>query len=165
MRLRAQKAEPSVAWSTATNELVRAMTHRMYGLLAATVAAAAMMFAATETFARPAGMHGGRFASSHPMFRPVSPFRHHRRNNGGIFWPADGYYYGPNGEPIAEPTQSASGDIHYTFTNDVPWDWAHRYPPQVTPSDQPYVSNCPTEIAKVFGRDGREQTVNITRCY
>ena len=77
----------------------------------------------------------------------------------------DGFFYGPSGEPILDATQPASGDIHYTFTNDVPWDWAHRYPPSVAPSDRPYVSDCPTEIARVRGRDGSEQTVNITRCY
>ena len=84
----------------------------------------------------------------------------------GAFWPGDeGFYYGPNGEPLAEGTPPTSGDVHYTYTYDVPWDWAHRYPPAVTPSDRPYVSTCPSEAVRVPGRDGREQTVNVMRCY
>ena len=59
----------------------------------------------------------------------------------------------------------ASNDVHYTYKYDVPWDWAHRYPPNVVPSDRPYVSSCPTEIVKVPDNNGQEQTVNITRCY
>jgi hypothetical protein len=46
----------------------------------------------------------------------------------------------------------------------VPWDWAHRYPPNVAPSAKPYVSSCPTESVTVPGRGG-DHTVNITRCY
>jgi len=85
----------------------------------------------------------------------------------GAFWPADeGFYYGPsNGEPIGDGAQPTSGDVHYTYTYDVPWDWAHRYPPAVTPSDRPYVPSCPSEAVTVPGRDGREQTVNVMRCY
>jgi len=63
---------------------------------------------------------------------------------------------------VAQPT---SGDIHYTQTYDVPWDWAHRFPPAVAPSDRPYVSSCSAETLKVPGRYGIEQTVNVTRCY
>ena len=29
-----------------------------------------------------------------------------------------------------------SRDIRYTTTYDVPWDWAHRYPPNVAPSER-----------------------------
>ena len=136
----------------------------MYGTLLASLSAAALMLAANETLAGSV-VHGGRVASAHPISRPAAAqtFRHHRRNNVGTFWP--GGFYGPDGEPTLDATQPASADIHYTVTNDVPWDWAHRYPPAVAPSDRPYVSSCPTEIARVLGRDGREQTVNITRCY
>jgi hypothetical protein len=90
-------------------------------------------------------------------------FRHHRRFGGGSYWPG-AYAYGPTAEPAAETPPSASTDVHYTYTYDVPWDWAHRYPPNVVPSDRPYVSSCPVETVKVLGRGG-EQTVNITRCY
>ena len=57
-----------------------------------------------------------------------------------------------------------SGDVHYTTTYDVPWDWAHRFPPAVAPSDRPYVPSCPTETVTVPGRNG-QQTVNVTRCF
>jgi hypothetical protein len=82
-----------------------------------------------------------------------------------VFWPG-GDYYGPSeGEPPADVTQPNTGDAHYTYTYDVPWDWAHRYPPAVAPSDRPYVSSCPTETVKVRGHSGEEQTVNVMRCY
>ena len=58
----------------------------------------------------------------------------------------------------------ASNDVRYPYTQDVPWDWAHRYPPAVVPSDRPYVSSCPTESVTVPGRDG-DRTINIIRCY
>ncbi len=104
----------------------------------------------------------------HPIFRPsvAHSFRHHRRNNVGTFWPgAGGFFYAPNGEPITDATQPPSGDIRYTYTYDVPWDWAHRFPPAVIPSDRPYVSSCPAESVTVPGRDGKERTVSIMRCY
>lgn len=85
----------------------------------------------------------------------------------GGFWPtAGGYFYGdPNGEPMADVPPPGSSELHYTYKYDVPWDWAHRFPPAVTPSDRPYVSSCPAEIVTVPGRGGREQTVSIMRCY
>ena len=85
----------------------------------------------------------------------------------GIFWPAiGGFDYGPTGgEPVAGVTQPISSDVHYTYTYDVPWDWAHRYPPAVAPSERPYVSSCPAETVTVLGRDGAQKTVNIMRCY
>jgi hypothetical protein len=103
------------------------------------------------------------------MARPsnIHSFRHHRRNNVGVFWPAlEGFDYGPSGgEPLVDAAPPASNDIRYTYTYDVPWDWAHRYPPNVVPSDRPYVSSCPSETVTVPGRGGTEQTVNVMRCY
>ncbi|MGC0394370.1 hypothetical protein ABIF91_006756 [Bradyrhizobium sp. USDA 241] len=55
--------------------------------------------------------------------------------------------------------------MRYTYTYDVPWDWTHRYPPNVVPSNRPYVPSCPTEQVTVPGRGGSEHTVNIMRCY
>jgi len=145
------------------------MTYRMYGAFIASLSAVAFMLSANQTFARSGAAHGGGFTPTHSTFHPhvAQSFRHHRRNDGGTFWPADGAYdYGPsNGEPTVEGTPPASGDIHTTYTYDVPWDWAHRYPPAVTPSDRPYVPSCPTEAVTVPGRDGTEKTVNVTRCY
>ena len=82
------------------------------------------------------------------------------------FWPATGgLFYAPNGEPIVDATPPASGEIHYRYTYDVPWDWAHRYPPNVVPSDRAYITECPSQAVTVLGAGGREHTVNIMRCY
>jgi hypothetical protein len=85
----------------------------------------------------------------------------------GTVWPDTngGFYDSFNGGGPVDGTQPVSGGIHYTHTYDVPWDWAHRYPPAVTPSERPYVPSCPTEAVAVEGRDGQEQTISIMRCY
>jgi hypothetical protein len=148
------------------------MTDRMYGALIASLGVVALMLTANETFARSGAASRGGFTATHSFSRSaaVHGFRHGRRNrnNAGILWPGvEDYGYGSSiGEPVAagvaEPT---SGDIHYTTTYDVPWDWAHRYPPAVAPSDKPYVSSCPAENVTVLGHGGQEQTVSIMRCY
>jgi hypothetical protein len=94
-------------------------------------------------------------------------FRHHPRIHGGVFWPTTGGFYfdPPNGEPMFDAAPAASNDVRYTYTYDVPWDWAHRYPPAVVPSDRPYVSSCGAETVTVPGRGGGEQTVNVMRSY
>ena len=91
---------------------------------------------------------------------------------GGFFPGAGGFFYDPSygsdgsyGDAPVQPPQQSSQDIRYTYTYDVPWDWAHRYPPNVTPSDRAYVTECPEQTVTVRGRDGTEQTVNIMRCY
>jgi hypothetical protein len=133
----------------------------------ASLGALALTFAASETFARSGGAPGAGAAAARAM-PPVAAhaFRQHRRN---FIGPAvvGGYYYGADGTPLtdAPPSQPASNDVRYTYTYDVPWDWAHRYPPNVVPSDRPYISSCGAETVTVPGRGGREQTVNITRCY
>ena len=151
-----------------TNELVRVMAYRMYRAVIASLGVVALMLAANETFARSGAAHGGGFASTHSTSHPswARSLRHHRRNNVGTHWPAlGGFFYGPsNGEPLVDATQP-SGDVHYTYTYDVPWDWAHRYPPNVIPSDRPYVPSCPAETVTVPGHGGQEQTVSIMRCY
>src|SRR6266481_8439357 len=149
MYLRARNARPSVRCCPVTNELVRVMAYRMYGALIASLSVVALMLAANETFARSGAAVRGGSASTHSIFRPsiAHSLRHHRRNNEAILWPAFGdSFYGPsNGEPLADFPQPGSGDVHYTSTYDVPWDWAHRYPPAVAPSDRPYVPGCPAE--------------------
>jgi hypothetical protein len=146
---------------------VRAMTYRKYGAFIASLSVIALMLAANETFARSGATSHGTFTRAHSIsHRSVArSFRHHRLNNAGIFWPAyDDSSYGPsNGEPTADVEQPAQGDLRYTY--EVPWDWAHRYPPDVTPSERPYVSTCPTEVVTVARRDGKTQTVNVTRCF
>ena len=151
-----------------TNELVRAMAYRMYGALIASLSVAALMLAGDETFARSATARRAAFASTHLSFHPPigHSLRHHRRSNLGIFLPAIGGFSGPsNGEPLLDGTQPTSGDVNYTYKYDVPWDWVHRFPPAVTPSDRPYVSSCPAETVTFPGRNGGDHTVTVVRCY
>lgn len=145
------------------------MSNRMYGALIASLGAVALICAADETFAAaPRGM-----TSMHPHFHSHfhSPFarhhfRHNHRNNDlGVFWPDEGFYNEPPGGAGADFTQPIPNDIRNTNAYDIPWDWAHRYPPLVAPSEKPYVSSCPTETVKVSGKYGQEETINITRCY
>jgi hypothetical protein len=101
------------------------------------------------------------------MVRPhgLRGFRRHGHFIGGVWWPDyDDYGYGGAGAPVGEAVPPQSNDVHTTYTYDVPWDWAHRYPPNVVPSDKPYVSSCPTESVTVPGH-GADHTVNIMRCY
>jgi hypothetical protein len=100
---------------------------------------------------------------------PIAPGgRFHRRNHPWVYWPGgggffyDGATYTP---PFGDLAQPLSNDVRYTYTYDVPWDWAHRFPPNVAPSDRPYVPSCPTEQVIVPGRGGGEHAVNIMRCY
>jgi len=140
----------------------------MYRALVASVGVVALMFAANETFAASGAAPRARVIATHSVFRPsvAHSLRHHRRGTAGIFWPGDGFYDEPfSGEPGADVAPPASGDVHYTYKYDVPWDWAHRYPPSVTSSGRPYVSSCPAENVTVPGRDGKQRTVSITRCY
>ena len=142
------------------------MTNRMNGALIVSLGVAAFVLAPNGAFARPGAASRAAFASTHPISHPFAgrSFRHHR----GIgFWPpVGGYFYAPDGVPatdVAPPPTSS--DVHYTYTYDVPWDWAHRFPPNVVPSDRPYVPGCSAETVTVPGRDGREHAVNVTRCY
>ncbi|RZN18272.1 hypothetical protein [Bradyrhizobium sp. Leo121] len=147
------------------------MSYRICGALIASVGAAALLFAANDASARSGGAARAGVASAPSVVRGhVGPaFRPHRRGFVGGFWPGTaGYFDAPAvGEGIAgmPQSQSVSGDFRNTYTYDVPWDWAHRYPPMVEPSDRPYVSSCPSESVTVPGRRGGEHTVNITRCY
>jgi hypothetical protein len=140
----------------------------MYGVFIASLGVVALV--PNQTFAESGGVRGGGFASTHAISHPpvFPPFRHNRRNHlGAVVWPAlEDPYYGPsNGEPTLDVVPTPSNDIRYTYTYDVPWDWAHRYPPAVAPSDRPYVSSCPTETVRFPGRDGGEKTVSVMRCY
>jgi len=153
------------------------MTHKMHAALVASVSLVAFTFAANETFARSGAAPGAAVGAAH-VRGPIAPrvgasVRHHRGNRVGAFFPgAGGFFYDPSygsygsyGDVPVQPPQQSSQDIRYTYTYDVPWDWAHRYPPNVTPSDRAYVTECPEQTVTVRGRDGAEQTVNIMRCY
>jgi hypothetical protein len=143
------------------------MMCRLYGAFIALLGVAALV--PNQTLAEPGAARNAGFASTRSMAHPsIAPsFRHHRRNHAGAVWPGvEDLSYGPsNGEPTVDAAPAPTNDIRYTYTYDVPWDWAHRYPPAVTPSDRPYVSSCPTETVRFPGRDGGEQSVNVMRCY
>jgi hypothetical protein len=142
------------------------MTYRIYGAFIASLGAATLLLA-SPTFAASGAAQGARMAPKHPTFRSAyaRPNLHPRRFRGAGFWGADGDYYGASdGEPIGN-VPPASADIHHTYTYDVPWDWAHRYPPAVAPSDRAYVTECPAQTVIVPGASGEEHAVNIVRCY
>ena len=140
------------------------MMFKLHSAFIASLSAAALLLATGDAFARSGAAPGGGARAMPPA--PGQAFGHHRRNVGG-YWPAGGgYYYAPtNGESPVDAMQPASRDVRYTYTYDVPWDWAHRYPPNVVPSDRPYVSSCSAETVTVPGRNGQDKTINITRCY
>ena len=151
------------------------MMSKVYVALIASVGAVTLLLAANETFAAsgtPRGTLVATPATAHPLAaRPFAahPFlarRFNRRNLPLVYWPGGGSFDEPSfSEPFAGLMQPPSNDVRYTYVYDVPWDWAHRYPPNVTPSDRPYVPSCPSETVTVPGRGGEEQTVNIMRCY
>ncbi|QAU42854.1 hypothetical protein XH86_22430 [Bradyrhizobium guangdongense] len=156
---------------------MRIMMSRSYGALLASLSAAALLLIATDGFARPGGAAPPGIATAaappaaaRPPMAPGGRFRGHgnRFNNPWVYWPGGGgfFYDGANySEPFVDAGQPVTSDVRYTYTYDVPWDWAHRFPPKVVPSDRPYVSSCPTEQVTVPGRGGGEHTVNIMRCY
>ncbi|MDE2376893.1 hypothetical protein [Bradyrhizobium sp.] len=139
------------------------MTNRFRGAVLASLSAVALTFAVDDTFARSGGAPVAGMA--HPHIAPG--FGHHHGRGAWNLWPGGGaFFYGPNAsEPLAEYVQPLPSDVRYTYTYDVPWDWVHRYPPNVVPSDRPYVPSCPSETVTVPGRGGGEHTVNIMRCY
>lgn len=143
------------------------MTYKTCAAYVAIVSAAVIVVTSEGAARSGAGPHGwlGAKAFSHG-FVARSIF-HHRRGNLGDVWPAGGYFDGPNDQagapvPAALPVP---GNMHITTVNEVPWDWVHRYPPLVAPSDRPYVASCTTETTTFPGHDSEVQTVNVTRCY
>ena len=147
---------------------VRVMTSkissRISWALVASLSAAALLLATSETSAR-AGARGG---VSRPIAAPLIARHHHHNRGTGDFWPGVGDYGtsgATDGGPYAAVTQPGYDTPRATCTYDIPWDWAHRCPPAVAPTEKAYAPSCPTEVMKFPGRDGTEQTVNITRCY
>jgi hypothetical protein len=136
------------------------MRSKINSALIVSLSALALVLATSETFAASKSARGA-FASAH---RPGTHFsRHGRRPQAAIGWLGeDGVYYGPNGEELAPPT---SGGVRYGEPYDIPWDWAHRYPPAVAPSDRPYISSCGAETVTVPNSRGGTGQVNIMRCY
>jgi hypothetical protein len=148
------------------------MMSRSYGALVASLSAAALLLATGDSFARPGGgaPHGVTTAAAPMAARaPIGPGARFRgRNTPWVYWPGGGGFYyggGNDNQPFVDIGQPVSNDVRYTYTYDVPWDWTHRFPPNVVPSDRPYVPSCPTEQVTVPGRGGGEHTVNVMRCY
>lgn len=144
------------------------MTSRFFGAILASVGAVALTFAADQAFARSGGAPHGAVTTGAAVAHPhLAPMGRHRGRGAWNLWPGGGgFFYGPStSEPLADFVQPLPNDIRYTYTYDVPWDWVHRYPPNVVPSDRPYVPSCPSETVTVPGRGGAEHTVNIMRCY
>jgi hypothetical protein len=142
------------------------MTRRIHPAFIASLGAIAVMLAASETFARSGSSPRSAFASAHSTAHPsaLRSHRHHRLNDGGLVWDSGYGFYGSTdtefGTGVAQP---APGDVHVTY--DVPWNWAHQYPPILTPTGRPYVPSCPTQTVTVPGHDGKRQAVNITQCF
>jgi hypothetical protein len=146
------------------------MASKVCGAFVASLGAFAIVLSVNAAEAASRGGARGAFAAapagSHAHF--PGAFRHRHRFGpgfGGFFWPGDYYngYNGPDGEPLAGFPQPPASN--FSSTDVVPWDWAHRLPPMVNPSDRPYVPSCTAESVTVPGRDGGEHTVNVTRCY
>jgi hypothetical protein len=142
------------------------MTYTKFGTLVASVGVIAFALASHEASARPVARGGA--ATAHPLAHPFTS-QAFRNRRGGIFLPGvSGDFYGSDGAPVTgvTPPTSSSSDVHYTYTYEVPWDWAHRNPPNVAPSDRPYVPGCTSEAVTVPGaKGGGEHLINVTRCY
>lgn len=135
------------------------MTYRKLGALA-TVGAIALAFATNEAIAQAGGAGVVAAPQAGATVRGAHAFN---RGVGGYFWPGYGYDYGayvPAAGPITAPF-AGPAEVRYTTTFDVPWNWAHRFPPNVIPSDRPYVPGCGEESVGVGGG----KTVNVMRCY
>ena len=145
------------------------MTRKIHWALVASLSAATLMLASNVTSARSGAAVRGAVGVPRPIGAPAIARHHHHRGVGGAYWPGDfgdyGTYGATDGGPYAAVTQPTYDAPRATCTYDMPWDWAHRCPPAVAPSDKPYAPSCPTEVMKFPGRDGTEQTVNVTRCY
>jgi hypothetical protein len=149
------------------------MAYPGFRLLIASVGGLALVLATSETFAASGAAHGG-VAATHGAGRATfaRSMAHHRRGrNAVVYWP-DAYgdygtYGAAPGEPGVDVAPPASGDVHYTYTYDAPWDAVHRLPPNVVPGPRPYVPDCSTQTVTVPRRGDPQQTanINITRCY
>jgi len=128
----------------------------------------ALVLVSHETWSEPAS--GRASASTHTQSLRSMARSHHRqhgRGTGAFFLPSTPVY--DQGIDIAP----SSGDMNYNYTykRDVPWDWAHRYPPSyyaLPPAPPPVMyehsPGCPSQTVTVPTQDGREQTISIVRC-
>ena len=138
------------------------MRSKINSALIVSLSAISLLLATSETFAASRSARGA-FASAH---RPGTHFsRHHHRLQGAFIWPDDDSFYGPGGGAVLDGAPPLTGDVRNSNADDIPWDWAHRYPPAVVPSGRPYVSSCGAETVTVPDGHGGNGQVNIMRCY
>ena len=148
------------------------MMHRMYATAFIASLSVALTLAPSESFGRSEAALRVKSPSTNSAFRPSamrsrvhanfsSRRDHGQRNAGWALWATAGGFYGPsNVEPNVNVTPSISGDVHYTYTYDVPWDAVHRYPRVYE-----YPAGCRSQTETVPRGDGKKQSVNIVRCY
>ena len=148
----------------------------MYKVYVAFIMSLGVTVASNHAFGASGAAHGGVSASTHSTFHPSltrSPIHHNRRNRGIFFPAAESFFW--DGQPNVEITPPISGpvsdDINDTYKYDIPWDWAHRYPPSffASPPAPPappvsYVPGCPAQTVTVPGADDKDQTVTVVRC-
>jgi hypothetical protein len=100
--------------------LVRIMMYgRSFGALLASLSAAALLLAPSESFARPGGAVAHAAAPSGPVARPsIAPGARFRgRNTPWVYWPGGGGFFYDNagyGQPFADAGQPVSNDVRYT---------------------------------------------------
>jgi hypothetical protein len=138
----------------------------------------ALALASNQALGQSGAVRVGNAASIHSNFHPsVNRAIHHRivRNRRDFFPTTGGFFWGPsNAVPnaeLAQPVGPVSGDFNYTYKYDVPWDWAHRYPPSffATPPEPPappvaFRPGCAAQAVTVPGTDGKDQTISMVRC-
>ena len=154
------------------------MMNKVYAVL---IMSCGATVAASHAFGGPGTAHArGVSAATHSTAHPSLarlPNRLHRRNEGNFFPATGGFFWDSEPSEGITPSESGppsgpvSGDINYTYKYDVPWDWAHRYPPGFfgSPPASPapavsYTPGCPAQTVTVPGADGKDQTVTVVRC-
>ena len=147
------------------------MMHRMYVTAFIASLSVALTLAPNESFGRSGAAPGAKSAATHSASSPSamrprvhanfsSRRDHGQRNAGWALWPPAGGFYGINQDLQPNVDVARSITQHVTYTNDVPWDAVHRYPPVVR-----YASGCRSQTVTVPRGGGKKQTVNIVRCY
>ena len=149
------------------------MMNKVYAVLILSLGATV---AASHAFGGPGTGHAVASAAAHSSVHPSitrSPHHHPGRTVGNFFPATGGFIWNSQPDEAIAPVVSGpiSGDINYTYKYDVPWDWAHRYPPgflgsppaPLAPSVS-YTPGCPAQTLTVPGADGKNQTVTVVRC-
>ena len=125
----------------------------MYKAYAVLILSLGATMATSHAFGGPRAAHGVVSPSMHSTLRSSVarlPNRLHRRNEGNFFPATGGFFWDSEpGEGVTPPVSGpVSGDINYTYKYDVPWDWAHRYPPGFFGSPPaPLSPRCPIRPA------------------